>query len=60
MANDLSFLALLQQYRAIAVLRCQNLDQALPLALALAAGGLRFMEVTWNSPCPGQLLTQLR
>lgn len=60
MANALSFLALLQQYRAIAVLRCQNLDQALPLALALAAGGLRFMEVTWNSPCPGQLLTQLR
>ncbi|MFZ4638973.1 MAG: bifunctional 4-hydroxy-2-oxoglutarate aldolase/2-dehydro-3-deoxy-phosphogluconate aldolase [Nodosilinea sp.] len=60
MTDALSFLALLQQYRAIAVLRCQNLDQALPLALALAAGGLRLMEVTWNSPCPGPLLTQLR
>ncbi|MFM7472228.1 MAG: bifunctional 4-hydroxy-2-oxoglutarate aldolase/2-dehydro-3-deoxy-phosphogluconate aldolase [Nodosilinea sp.] len=55
-----SFLALLRQYRAIAVLRPQTLDQGLHLAQALAAGGLRLIEVTWNSPSPGQLLSQLQ
>ncbi|HIK44138.1 MAG TPA: bifunctional 4-hydroxy-2-oxoglutarate aldolase/2-dehydro-3-deoxy-phosphogluconate aldolase [Leptolyngbyaceae cyanobacterium M65_K2018_010] len=54
------FLELLQRHRAIAVIRTDELNQGLHLAQAAAAGGLRLIEITWNSRYPSQLITQLR
>jgi 2-dehydro-3-deoxyphosphogluconate aldolase/(4S)-4-hydroxy-2-oxoglutarate aldolase len=50
----------LQQHRAIAVLRIDDLTLGLGMAQALAAGGMRLIEVTWNSAQPAHLLARLR
>ncbi|NEO26653.1 MAG: bifunctional 4-hydroxy-2-oxoglutarate aldolase/2-dehydro-3-deoxy-phosphogluconate aldolase, partial [Kamptonema sp. SIO4C4] len=49
-----------QQHRAIAVIRSPNLSLGQQLAEALITGGIRFLEVTWNSDNPGQLVQTLR
>jgi 2-dehydro-3-deoxyphosphogluconate aldolase/(4S)-4-hydroxy-2-oxoglutarate aldolase len=59
MDND-SFLALLRQHRAIAVIRAPTLAVGLRLAHAAAAGGLRLIEITWNSAHPEVLVNKLR
>lgn len=55
-----SFLALLRQHRAIAVIRADDIEIGLYMAQAAAAGGLRLIEITWNSAHPEQLVSQLR
>ncbi|MGB3199965.1 MAG: bifunctional 4-hydroxy-2-oxoglutarate aldolase/2-dehydro-3-deoxy-phosphogluconate aldolase [Nodosilinea sp.] len=55
-----SFLALLRQHRAIAVIRADDVEIGLHMAHAAAAGGLRLIEITWNSAHPEQLVSQLR
>ena len=49
----------LHRDRVIAVVRVPQLALGVTLAQALAAGGIRQIEVTWNSDRPTQLLQQL-
>jgi len=56
----MSWLSLLQTERAIAVIRTPDLALGRHLAKAVAAGGLRLIEVTWNSDRPAQLISTLR
>ncbi|PSN12363.1 ketohydroxyglutarate aldolase [filamentous cyanobacterium CCT1] len=55
-----SFLALLRQHRAIAVIRADDVSSGLHQAQAAAAGGIRLIEITWNSAQPEQLVSILR
>jgi 2-dehydro-3-deoxyphosphogluconate aldolase / (4S)-4-hydroxy-2-oxoglutarate aldolase len=50
----------LQIHRAIAVIRADDLACGLKMAQRVAAGGVRLIEVAWNSGNPAQLITQLR
>lgn len=50
----------LQKYRAIAVIRAHRIETGLALAKAVAEGGMRLIEITWNSEEPAQLISQLR
>lgn len=54
------WLALLKQHRAIAVIRAPTFATGIAMAEAVAAGGFRLLEVTWNSHRPADLLRQLR
>ncbi|PZU98661.1 MAG: ketohydroxyglutarate aldolase [Leptolyngbya sp.] len=55
-----TFLSLLRQHRAIAVIRSSDLNQGLAMAEAAAAGGIHLIEITWNSWHPGDLVSKLR
>jgi 2-dehydro-3-deoxyphosphogluconate aldolase/(4S)-4-hydroxy-2-oxoglutarate aldolase len=55
-----SWLSLLQQNRVIAVIRSSQIEIARQMALAVAAGGMRLIEITWNSDRAAELITQLR
>ncbi|MBD2307926.1 bifunctional 4-hydroxy-2-oxoglutarate aldolase/2-dehydro-3-deoxy-phosphogluconate aldolase [Chroococcidiopsis sp. FACHB-1243] len=59
MFND-SWLKLLQQNRAIAVIRANKIELGCQMAKAVAAGGMQLIEVTWNSDRPAELISQLR
>jgi len=54
------WLQLLHQHKAIAIIRCSNHNLAYRMALAVAAGGMNLIEITWNSDRPGELISQLR
>lgn len=54
------WLSQLQTQRAIAVIRAPKLELGLEMALAVAAGGMQLIEITWNSDRAGELITQLR
>ncbi len=54
------WIKLLEIHRAIAVIRADDLARGLKMAQVVAAGGVRLIEVTWNSSNPAQLITQLR
>ncbi|MFH7242110.1 MAG: bifunctional 4-hydroxy-2-oxoglutarate aldolase/2-dehydro-3-deoxy-phosphogluconate aldolase [Spirulina sp.] len=58
--DSATFLEILQQQRAIAVLRAPQLDLGLRMAEAVAAGGVRLIEITWNSDQPEKLVAHLR
>lgn len=55
-----SWLKLIQQHRAIAVIRSSDFLIAHQMAMAVAAGGMRLIEITWNSDRPAELIQQLR
>ncbi|HYW19717.1 MAG TPA: bifunctional 4-hydroxy-2-oxoglutarate aldolase/2-dehydro-3-deoxy-phosphogluconate aldolase [Nodularia sp. (in: cyanobacteria)] len=59
MSNQV-WLSQLQKYRAIAVIRASDMQLAEKMAMAAAAGGMRLIEITWNSDRPGKLISQLR
>ena len=46
--------------KAIAVIRADQIQQAAAMAHAVAAGGIKLIEITWNSDRPQELITQLR
>jgi 2-dehydro-3-deoxyphosphogluconate aldolase/(4S)-4-hydroxy-2-oxoglutarate aldolase len=52
--------ALLQQFRAIAVIRAPQFEVGYHMAKAAAVGGLRLLEVTWNSDRAPALIHKLR
>lgn len=54
------FLETLRQQRAIAVLRAPQMSLGVGMAQAVAAGGVRLIEITWNSDRPAQLVDHLR
>lgn len=55
-----SWLQILHQQKAIAVIRCSDYHLAYQMAQAVAAGGIKLIEITWNSERPGDLIAQLR
>ncbi|MEM9506979.1 MAG: bifunctional 4-hydroxy-2-oxoglutarate aldolase/2-dehydro-3-deoxy-phosphogluconate aldolase [Cyanobacteria bacterium P01_E01_bin.35] len=54
------WLQLLQQQKAIAVIRCSSYHLAHNMAQAVAMAGMKLIEITWNSERPGDLIAQLR
>jgi 2-dehydro-3-deoxyphosphogluconate aldolase/(4S)-4-hydroxy-2-oxoglutarate aldolase len=50
----------LQQSGAIAVIRSQQFEIGRKMASAVAQGGINWIEITWNSHRPTELITQLR
>ena len=55
-----SWLSILQRERAIAVIRSPRFDIGLAMAEAVAKGGMRLIEITWNSDRPERLIAELR
>ncbi len=55
-----AWLQLLSQHKAIAVIRCPDLDLAFEMALAASVGGIKLIEITWNSDRPAELVARLR
>lgn len=55
-----SWLALLRREKAIAVIRTPDAGQGWYMAHAVAHGGMRLIEITWNSDRPGYLIHRLR
>jgi 2-dehydro-3-deoxyphosphogluconate aldolase / (4S)-4-hydroxy-2-oxoglutarate aldolase len=58
--NAESWLDLLRQHRAIAVIRAPDFETALKMAEAVYVGGIKLIEITWNSDRPAKLITTLR
>jgi 2-dehydro-3-deoxyphosphogluconate aldolase/(4S)-4-hydroxy-2-oxoglutarate aldolase len=54
------WLSTLKQERAIAVIRAPKFDQGQHMARAVAAGGMRLIEITWNSDRALDLVASLR
>jgi 2-dehydro-3-deoxyphosphogluconate aldolase / (4S)-4-hydroxy-2-oxoglutarate aldolase len=54
------WLSILKRHRVIAVIRTDSLETGLAMAKATAAGGIRLIEVTWNSTQPAILVETLR
>ena len=61
------WLQVLEQNRAIAIIRCPQISLAYKMAVAVAAGGMNLIEITWNRESEGKtdqssedLITQLR
>ncbi|MBE9169713.1 bifunctional 4-hydroxy-2-oxoglutarate aldolase/2-dehydro-3-deoxy-phosphogluconate aldolase [Pleurocapsales cyanobacterium LEGE 06147] len=55
-----SWQQLLLLHRAIAVIRSPRWEIGLAMAQAVAAGGIKLIEITWNSDRPEALISQLR
>ena len=55
-----SWLSILQREKAIAVIRSPRFDLGLAMAEAVAQGGMRAIEITWNSDRPQALIAELR
>jgi 2-dehydro-3-deoxyphosphogluconate aldolase/(4S)-4-hydroxy-2-oxoglutarate aldolase len=54
------WLELLQNYRAIAIIRSPDFKLGMQLAQAVAQGGIGLIEITWNSDRPADLIALLR
>jgi 2-dehydro-3-deoxyphosphogluconate aldolase / (4S)-4-hydroxy-2-oxoglutarate aldolase len=55
-----TWLKLLREHKAIAVIRSSEMNIAYQMAHAVAAGGMNLIEITWNSDRPGDLIAKLR
>lgn len=53
------WLPLVQSQKAIAVIRAADLETGIAMAKAVAAGGMKLIEITWNSAEPVKLLYAL-
>lgn len=58
--NRQTWLNLLQQHRAIAIIRSPKIELGLQMANAVAVAGIRLIEINWNSENPAELITQLQ
>jgi 2-dehydro-3-deoxyphosphogluconate aldolase / (4S)-4-hydroxy-2-oxoglutarate aldolase len=56
----MGWLELLQKQRSLAVIRAPQLEIGRKMALAVAAGGMQLIEITWNSDRAPELIAQLR
>jgi 2-dehydro-3-deoxyphosphogluconate aldolase/(4S)-4-hydroxy-2-oxoglutarate aldolase len=54
------WLSQLQKHRAIAVIRAPEFELGRKMASSIASGGMRLIEITWNSDRAGELIAQLR
>ncbi|MBW4537544.1 MAG: bifunctional 4-hydroxy-2-oxoglutarate aldolase/2-dehydro-3-deoxy-phosphogluconate aldolase [Myxacorys chilensis ATA2-1-KO14] len=55
-----TWLKLAQQHRAIAVIRAPQFCLGQQMATAVAAGGIKLIEITWDSERAADLISQLR
>ncbi len=55
-----NWLSILRKNRAFAVIRAPKLEMGRQMALAVAASGMRLIEITWNSDSSADLITKLR
>ncbi len=55
-----SWLTAMRQQRAIAVIRAPQFELGRQMARAIAAGGMKVIEITWDSDRPAQLIHQLQ
>jgi len=55
-----SWFRLIQQQRAIAVIRAPQMITGQQMAIAAAAGGIHLIEITWKSHRAAELIAQLR
>jgi 2-dehydro-3-deoxyphosphogluconate aldolase/(4S)-4-hydroxy-2-oxoglutarate aldolase len=55
-----NWLSILRRNRAFAVIRAPKLETGRQMALAVAASGMRLIEITWNSEQAADLITKLR
>jgi 2-dehydro-3-deoxyphosphogluconate aldolase/(4S)-4-hydroxy-2-oxoglutarate aldolase len=55
-----NWLQQLQQQRAIAVIRAHSVSEGINLAKAVAAGGMQWIEITWNSVQPEVVVSQIQ
>ncbi|MEH2299520.1 MAG: bifunctional 4-hydroxy-2-oxoglutarate aldolase/2-dehydro-3-deoxy-phosphogluconate aldolase [Nostoc sp.] len=53
------WLSQLQKHRAIAVIRAPKIEVGQQMAMAVASGGIKLIEITWNSDRAGELISQL-
>lgn len=60
MYNSEIWLKLLRAERAIAVIRAPKMELGRQMALAMAAGGIKLIEITWNSDRAPELISNLR
>ncbi|MBR8828733.1 MAG: bifunctional 4-hydroxy-2-oxoglutarate aldolase/2-dehydro-3-deoxy-phosphogluconate aldolase [Gomphosphaeria aponina SAG 52.96 = DSM 107014] len=51
---------IVEKERAIAVIRSPQLSLGLAMAKAVADGGIKIIEITWNSEQPAELISKLR
>lgn len=58
--NPRQWRQILQEHRAIAVIRPPDLALGLKMAATAARGGMRLIEITWNTQQAGRLIEQLR
>jgi len=56
----MNWLQLLKQHRAIAVIRAPEKELGYKMAMAVASGGMRLIEITWNTAQAATLISQLR
>jgi 2-dehydro-3-deoxyphosphogluconate aldolase / (4S)-4-hydroxy-2-oxoglutarate aldolase len=59
MSNQV-WLSQLKKHRAIAVIRTSKMILGEQMALAVASGGMKLIEITWNSSRAPELISQLR
>jgi 2-dehydro-3-deoxyphosphogluconate aldolase / (4S)-4-hydroxy-2-oxoglutarate aldolase len=59
-SKDPAWLNTLKTHRAIAIIRIHSMGLGLAMAKAIAAGGGRLIEITWNSDRPAELIETLR
>jgi 2-dehydro-3-deoxyphosphogluconate aldolase / (4S)-4-hydroxy-2-oxoglutarate aldolase len=59
-SKDQAWLNTLKTHRAIAVIRTHSIGQGIAMAKAIAQGGGRLIEITWNSDRPAELVETLR
>lgn len=55
-----NWLSVLRKNRVFAVIRAPSLEMGRQMALAVAASGMRLIEITWNSEKAVDLITKLR
>ena len=60
MYNSEIWLTLLRAERAIAVIRAPEMELGRQMALAVATGGMKLIEITWNSDRAAELIGNLR
>ena len=58
--NHQSWLTQLKKHRAIAVIRSSEKELAWQMASSVAAGGMQFIEITWNTDQAAALIAELR
>ncbi len=58
--NTPSWLTVVRQQRAIAVIRAPQFELGRQMARAISAGGMKLIEITWDSDRPAQLIRQLQ
>ena len=56
----MNWLQLLKQHRAIAVIRAPEKELGYKMAMAVASGGMKLIEITWNTAQAATLISQLR